>query len=308
MTRYIRLLVAVAACLLFSTGAYAHRNAAVDIDHSFALPGGYTLNTYGYYLPTDPGYVDYIGSQSTWWNSGPAGAGYQEIDFKNQDAPQFTTTVASPSLVSTYTTDLTSADINSFKTTPMPYANLFGNYYKGDVLDMTAATDYVFPSATAGTPFDFQGTPGPSGIRFTDVKDSMLVQFFSDDKNDGYVNIAVNGVPLINLDTWEQGWWYFVLSGLGPGPNTVTLSTLWNSDNNSSIPSPHINTVDLNSTSDNWLHRLPGDPGYPNPDDFHVFFIAYDPVSTPEPATLMLFGLGLAGSACLRYMKRRRTK
>jgi hypothetical protein len=319
MREYIRLLAAIGVCLLLSNVAF-----------------GLTLTTSGIALPSDSRYVAYgtpgsppdvapTGSYLTWWHDG--GAPYlpgnlttdANDDFnyfpdKNHDVTSWNQQIAPPSLISSYTRVLDNAQV----IVSSPYAHLFGDYSIGGYQDLRSATDHVFPDGTQGAPLEFHGDNGNgsalfnhvSGVTFDDVKDSMLVAFFSSDKNDGFINVMVNGVSIDNIDTWCQGWWYFTLSGMdATAPNKVTLETRYNYDNSSIIPSPHINTLDLDNTSDNWKHILPGQEGYPYPDDFHIFYIAYNPTSNvPEPVTLTLFGLGVAGSAWLRYAKRRRAK
>jgi hypothetical protein len=311
-------------CLLFASGAF-----------------GLTLTTYGLAGPLDPRYVPYggptslpdglpWGSYATWWHDGgaPYPPGTLNSDAnddppnvypdKNHNVSSWNDVIAPPDQVNSYMRRLDSFNIPTIMSTA-PYGSIFGDYVIGEyqpVLDPDPPPNgHIFPEGTQGRPLDFQGDNGLSGLTFTDVKDEMLVQFFSCDKNDGYINVIVNGVSVANIDTWCQGWWYFVLSGLGStAPNTVTLETRYNFETQTSIPSPHINTLDLNTSSQNWQHYLPTLPGggpnplYPNPDDFHIFYIAYNYVETPEPATLTLLGLGLAGSAWLRYAKRRRTK
>ena len=306
MAKSVRLFAVLSVCLALSGAAWA------EIVHTY--PGippwtSYTVETHDYFAPGDSDengtYVDLAGSYNTWWHSGPAAGDYVP-NVKNHQVGQFTETVAPTALVNSYGRKLTAEEINALGTTPVPYADIFGTYSLGPYQDLSGATDHYFPPETAGKPIDFIGTHEASGVRFTDVADEMLVQFLSSDKNDGWIEVVVNDCVVMRLDTWCQGWWYFKLSGLdAETADTVELRTYWDETENISIPSPHINTLDLKSTSENWMHMLPGDEGYPLPDDFHIFFIAYNPVEVPEPATLVLLGAGVVAGAWMRRRKRR---
>jgi hypothetical protein len=300
-------------CLFFSGGAF-----------------GWVITDNGLVRPTDT--VRYVpfgvpgdweagkwptGSYRTWWHDGGAPYGhlnseanddYDNKPDKNHDVSSWNDIVAPPAKVNSYMRRLDSTAIPGILKSAS-WGAIFGDYENGAYQDLRGAPDHTFPEGTQGTPLHFHGENQASGVVFYDVKDEMLVQFFSCDKNDGYMEVLVNGVSVDNIDTWCQGWWYFVLSGLGPtAPNTVMLRTRYDPIGHTSIESPHINTLDLDNLSQNWLHRLPGDVDYPKPDDFHIFYIAYNYVQVPEPATLTLLGVGLAGSAWLRHVRRRRMR
>lgn len=302
MARFVRsFLLALGVCLFISVGVWG------EIIHTYPVPStSYVVETHDYFAPGDSDttgtYVDYAGSANTWWHSGPA-AGDFNPNVKNHQVGQFTETVAPASLVSSYMRELDAAELVAVLPT-VSYGDIFGSYILGEYQDLSGATDHYFPPETAGTPLHIKGNTGPSGLAFYDVADNMLVQFLSSDKNDGWIEIVVNDNVIQRLDTWCQGWWYFTLSGLDPEvADTVELRTYWDPGDNTSIPSPHINTLDLNSSSENWWHRMPGDADYPLPDDFHIFFVAYNHI--PEPATFVLVGTGLMVGAWLRRRRRR---
>lgn len=272
---------------------------------------GALIETFGYIGPGDLGYVDFAGSAATWWHDGGPPLGpttpndtIEVPPDKNHDVGQFTETVASPALVSTYMRHIDAVDMIA-TLGAAPWGEAFGEYSLGDFQDLSGATDHYFPPETTGTPLHFLGENGPSGVRFFDVKDEMLVQFFSSDKNDGWIEVVVNDEVIARYDTWTEGWWYFRLYDLDPDvADTVELRTRFDNSAGTSIPSLHLNTLDLNPNSQNWDHLLPGDEGYPSPDDFHIFFVAYNHV-VPEPATLTLLGIGVSG---LAYCKKRRMR
>lgn len=257
------------------------------------------------------GAVSYADSLKTWWHDGGAPTGTtpnDSIDIfpdKNHDVSSFTMTVASPALQSSYARQLSSTDLYGWQSAPPSYGAIYGNFELGDTEDYTA--DPQFPAATIGRPLWFYGD-GPSGLVFKDVKDEMLVQFFSSDKNDGFIEVLVDNVLTGRLDTWCQGWWYLQVKDMSPatGPHTVELRTSYDFLNGHGNPSDHVNTLDLNPTSENWLHKMPGDAGYPIPDDFHIFLVDYNPVEIPEPATLSLVALG--GLMTAGYIRRKRSR
>jgi len=289
-------------------------NIAVTLGVCLFLPAGVfgtLIEDNGYIGPGDPGYVGYLPSLDTWWHDGGPPLGPTTPDDsvdvfpdKNHDVGQFTETVARPSLVNSYARKLGPDELVSMLPT-VAWGDIFGDYWMGEYLDLTGATDHYFPPGTAGKPLHFVGDNQASGVRFYDVKDEMLVQFFSSDKNDGWIEIVLNGTVIMRYDTWCEGWWYFRLYDLDPNvADNVELRTWWDDVNdNGSIPSIHINTLDLNPNSENWAHLLPTDEGYPWPDDFHIFYIAYNPVQIPEPTTMTLVAVGLGGAV---YWKRRK--
>lgn len=256
--------------------------------------------------------ISYLASQDTWWHDGGAPTGTTPNDStdvfpdKNHDVASFTTVVASLALQNSYARQLTAADLFGWVSAPPSYGAIFGNVELGDPENYTTATDHYFPPETAGQPLWVYGD-SQSGIVFKDVKDEMLVQFFSDDKNDGFVEVLVDNALIGSFDSWCQGWWYLQVTGMDPatGPHTVELRTSYDFANGHANGSGHVNTLDLNPTSENWLHKMPGDPGYPIPDDFHLFFVDYNNfVVAPEPATMSLMALGLAAGGW--WMRRRR--
>ena len=299
MARYLRFVLPLVVCFILSTGAF-----------------GVLIETFDHIGPGDPGYVGlgsapYAGSYATWWHDGGApiaGLPNDTVDVypdKNHHVGQFTETVLDNASRDSYMRVLQAEQLVSV----LPgasYGDIFGQYTLGEFQDLSAATDHYFPPETTGRPVHFHGEDGQSGVAFYDVADEMVVQFFSSDKNDGYIEILVNDSVVGRLDTWCQGWWYFKLSDMNPEvADNVVLRTWFNFDNNASYPSPHINTLDLNSNSQNWLHRMPGDADYPTPDDFHIFFVAYDYVGVPEPATFALVASGIAAIGWLRRRRRR---
>jgi len=313
MIRHIRFLAVIGVCLFFSSGAFGW----VITDNGLVRPTN-VVRYVPFGTPGDwPNGIPPTGSYTTWWHDG--GAPYGPLNSqanddcnvfpdKNHDVSSWNDVVAPPAKVNSYMRRLDSTAMPTILSS-VSWGSIFGEYKMGAYQDLRGAPDHFFPEGTQGTPLHILGNNMASGVVFYDVKDEMLVQFFSSDKNDGYVEVLVNGTSVDNIDTWCQGWWYFVLSGLGPtAPNTVMLRTRYDTVRHTSTESPHINTLDLDNGSENWLHRVPGDAGYPKPDDFHLFYIAYNFVELPEPATLTLLGVGLAGSACLRYVRRRRVR
>lgn len=307
MVRYSRFALALGVCLLFSASA----SAWVITDNGLVRPAGP-----GYVPLGTPGNigggVPPTGSYMTWWHDGgpPHGGTIANDDCnvfpdKNHDVSSWADVIVPTSVVNSYMRRLDSTAIPGTLASAS-YGDLFGDWVMGDYQDLRSATDHVFPEGTQGTPLHIVGDNQMSGVVFYDVKDALLAQFFSCDKNDGYMEVVLNGVVIDRIDTWTQGWWYFELTGLNPNvADTVMLRTYFDNGAGTSIPSAHINTLDLNAGSENWLHRLPGNAGYPNPDDFHIFYIAYNYIEVPEPATIMLLGTGLAAGAWLRRRRRR---
>lgn len=178
-----------------------------------------------------------------------------------------------------------------------PGVSIVGDYELGVFQAGFTEDGYTYPG---GTPVYFQGgTPG-SGLVFSNVKDRLAVQFFSSDKNDGYVELWVNGEFVTRYDSWCQGWWWLEVTNLNPeAADVVELRT-------SVQGGPHLNTLNLNASSENWMRVRPGQTGYPQPDDFHVDYVAYTPFElVPEPGSLLLV---LSGSAILGWARRRRAQ